>query len=64
MKTIIKKTGNYYLYNSKEKENFLFFVQYIALNDDAYYNYNAIEKKDLPNFYSLRKIVGLCNSRW
>ena len=64
MKTIIKKAGNYYLYNSKEKEKFLFFVQYIALNDDVYCNYNAIEKKDLPNFYSLKKIVDLCNGRW
>ena len=64
MKTIIKKAGNYYLYNTREKEKFLFFVKYIALNDDVYYNHNAIEKKDLPNFYSLKKIVDLCNGRW
>ena len=64
MKTIIKKAGNYYLYNTREKEKFLFFVKYIALNDDVYYNHNAIEKKDLPNFYSLKKIVDLCNNRW
>jgi len=37
MKTIIKKAWTYYLYNSKEKEKFLFFAQYIALNDEAYY---------------------------
>ena len=42
MKTIIKKAGNYYLYNTREKEKFLFFVKYIALNDDAYYNYSVI----------------------